>query len=202
MEESGFIANAWKTCLEILCDRGYVPDEAYSKLNSQELEYLAQKNNLDIVAKDELRKKFICVKFILTEKVKSAYVKELVGEIKDKIPNDHTYEMIFVLKNKPNSTLKKLEKDRDLGDIQIRSCKELQFNITKHVLVPPHIKLVDSEVKALMNTYSIHSKTQLPLILRDDPIVRYYNFKSGDVLKIPTSTGSLNSSYINYRCVR
>tara|TARA_B100000963_G_scaffold156379_1_gene136095 strand:+ start:1735 stop:2343 length:609 start_codon:yes stop_codon:yes gene_type:complete len=202
MEESNFITNAWKTCLEILTDRGYTPDETYFKLNAKELDFLAQKNSLDIVAKDELRKKFICVKFILTEKVKSAYVKELVNEIKDKIPIDHTYEMIFVLKNKPNSTLKKLEKDRDLGDIQIRSCKELQFNITKHVLVPQHIKLTDDEVKAIMNRYSIHSKTQLPLILREDPIVRYYNFKSGDVLKIPTSNGSLNSSYVNYRCVR
>ena len=202
MEESTFITNAWTTCLEILRDRGYNPDETYSKLNSKELEYLAQKNSLDIVAKDESRKKFICVKFILTEKVKSAYVKELVNEIKDKIPLEHTYEMIFVLKNKPNSTLKKLEKNRDLGDIQIRSCKELQFNITKHVLVPQHIKLSDDEVKAIMTRYSIHSKTQLPLILREDPIVRYYNFKSGDVLKIPTSNGSLNSAYVNYRCVR
>jgi len=202
MEESNFISNAWKTCLEILSDRGYTPDEAYYKLSDKDLDFLAQKNTLDIVAKNDETKKYACIKFILTEKVKSAYVKELVAEIKDKIPNDHTYEIIFVLKNKVNSTLKKLEKSKDLGDIQIRACKELQFNITKHTLVPQHIKLLDEEVKALMERYSIHSKTQLPLILKDDPIVRYYNFKSGDVLKIPTSTGSLNTTYVNYRCVR
>ena len=110
--------------------------------------------------------------------------------------------MIFVLKNKPNSTLKKLEKDRDLGDLQVRHLKELQINITKHSLVPDHIKLDDEEIKELMEKHSIHSKAQLPLILKDDPIARYYNYKPGDVIKIPTALGSLNSNYINYRYVR
>lgn len=200
--DTSALSRAWTTCLEIVQDRGYVPDPAYLKLNPVELEYLSNVNKLDIVSQNSELKKIICIKFILTEKVKSAYVKELVAEIKKNIPDDHNHEMIFVLKNKPNSTLKKLEKDRDLGDLQVRHLKELQINITKHSLVPEHIKLDEEEIKELMEKHSIHSKAQLPLILKDDPIARYYNYKPGDVIKIPTALGSLNSNYINYRYVR
>jgi len=200
--DTSALSRAWNTCIELVRDRGYEPDPSYLKLNPTELEYLSNLNKLDIVSHNADKKKIICIKFIMTPKVKSAYVKELVSEIKKNIPEDHTYEMIFVLKNKPNSTLRKLEKDRDLGDLQVRDIKELLINITKHSLVPEHIKLNEEEIKELMDKYSIHSKTQLPLILKDDPIARYYNYKSGDVIKIPTSLGSLNSNYVNYRYVR
>jgi DNA-directed RNA polymerase subunit H (RpoH/RPB5) len=196
------IAKAWNTCLELITDRGYMPDPAYSKLSNAELEYLLNNNKLDIVSQNNDTKKIICIKFITTEKVKSAYVKELISEIKKNIPSDYYCEIIFVLKNKPNSTIKKLEKDRELGDLQVRHIKEMLFNITKHSLVPPHIKLSDNEIKLVMEKYSIHSKTQFPLILKDDPISRYYNFKSGDIIMVPSSLGSHNSNYINYRCVR
>ena len=110
--------------------------------------------------------------------------------------------MIFVLKNKPNSSVKKLQKDPSLGDIQIRTCKELQINITKHKWVPQHIKLEQEEINQLMEQYSLKSKNQLPILLQSDAIARYFNFKPGDVIKIPTSNGSLNTRYINYRCVK
>ena len=144
----------------------------------------------------------ICIKFITTEKVKSAYIKELAKEIKNNIPDYYTLEMIFVLKNKPNSSVKKLQKDPSLGDIQVRTCKELQINITKHKWVPQHIKLEQEEINLLMEQYSLKSKNQLPILLQSDAIARYFNYKPGDVIKIPTSNGSLNTRYINYRCVK
>ena len=202
MSSNNYLFNAWKTCLEIIKDRGYEPDTAYSNLSETDLEYLTVENKLDIVSKNEEMKKIICIKFITTEKVKSAYIKELAKEIKNNIPDCYTLEMIFVLKNKPNSSVKKLQKDPSLGDIQVRTCKELQINITKHKWVPQHIKLEQDEINQLMEQYSLKSKNQLPILLQSDAIARYFNFKSGDVIKIPTSNGSLNTRYVNYRCVK
>ena len=50
--------------------------------------------------------------------------------------------------------------------------------------------------------YSIKNRTQLPLILRSDPIARYYNYNAGDIIKITGSLSSANPKYNNYRCVK
>ena len=52
-------------------------------------------------------------------------------------------------------------------------CKQLQFNITKHMLVPNHIKLDEDEENFIIQKYNLKSKFQLPLILKNDPISRY-----------------------------
>ena len=105
---------------------------------------------------------------------------------------------------KPNSTIKKLEfeKSESIDSIQITFYKNLLFNPTKHILVPRHIKLEDNEVSKIIDRYKLSSKIQIPIILKDDPIVRYYNFKSGDVLKIEKRVGVTNFNYNNYRYVR
>ena len=76
------------------------------------------------------------------------------------------------------------------------------FNPTKHILVPKHVKLSENEVSELKKQFSITNNSQLPNILKDDPIVRYYNFKVGDILKIDKVNGSMNYNYCNYRYVR
>ena len=61
-------------------------------------------------------------------------------------------------------------------------CKKLQFNITKHELVPKHTKLSDQESKEIFERYSIKNPYQLPLLLKDDVVSKYYNFKPGNIL--------------------
>ncbi len=85
-------------------------------------------------------------------------------------------------------------------DIQIFEMKELQFNITKHVMVPKH-ELInnESDIADIVTRFNIKSKSQLPFILKTDPVARYMNAKPGNVVKIirfsPTS-----GEYILYRC--
>lgn len=49
---------------------------------------------------------------------------------------------------------------------------KLQFNITKHYLVPKHEKV------------DIKFKDNLSIILVTDPIARYFNFQPGDIIRI------------------
>ena len=201
MDEITYLRNSWNTVLELINDRGYTLQEIYHKLGDEEFKYLIHHNKLNIIAKNN-KNDIIYVKFILTSKVKTATVKEISLEINDKCKKFNNINLLFVLKSKPNTSLKKIEKDKSIGNIQIMWCKHLQINPTKHILVPKHLKLADEDVTNLLEKYSLKTKTKLPIILKADPIVRYYNFKTGDVIKIIGSLSSTNPNYNNYRCVK
>ena len=55
--------------------------------------------------------------------------------------------------------------------------------VTKHVLIPKHIKLSEKEKKAVFERYNITSK-ELPKINKNDPAISGLNVKAGDVIKI------------------
>ncbi len=55
--------------------------------------------------------------------------------------------------------------------------------VTKHVLVPKHIKLTIKERNDLFDKYNI-SIVELPKIKVDDPAIAHLNVKEGDVIKI------------------
>ena len=81
-------------------------------------------------------------------------------------------------------------------------CKKLQFNPIKHELVPIHKKITENEISELISKYNLKNKFQLPIILKEDVIARYYNYQTGDVIKITNTISSLNKDYIFYRCVK
>lgn len=202
MDEIEAYQCAWKTCLELIYDRNYQYDELYNTLNLDEFKYLITSNNLNVIGKNIENNKIIYIKFITLNKIRSSSIKEIINEIIKEISDNSEYDIILVLKNKPSTIIQKIEKDKDYSNIQIMYLKQLMYNPTKHKLVPKHTKISQQELSKIMDFYSIASKNQLPIILKDDPIVRYYNFKTGDVLKINASLGSLNTNYHSYRCVR
>lgn len=71
--------------------------------------------------------------------------------------------------------------------IELFSLDELQFNITTHALVPPHTKVKKN---------SKVSCAHYPIIRTTDPIVRFYGFEVGDVIRIARPEG------IAFRVVR
>jgi DNA-directed RNA polymerase I, II, and III subunit RPABC1 len=85
-------------------------------------------------------------------------------------------------------------------NMQIFNIKELQFNITKHVLVPKHEIVHDQEeIKRILENYCLKNKFQLPIILKTDPVSRYFGLKNGDIVKI-TRYSPTSGEYIVYRC--
>jgi DNA-directed RNA polymerase subunit H (RpoH/RPB5) len=68
--------------------------------------------------------------------------------------------------------------------VETFSLAELQFNVTKHFLVPRHERVRDPVVvSAVLKTYNA-KKAQLPVISRSDPVCRYLGAESGDVIRI------------------
>ena len=76
---------------------------------------------------------------------------------------------------------------------------ELVVDITEHELVPKHELLTTNDKNKLLETFSIKD-IQLPKILSNDPISRYFGAKKGQVFKI-TRPSETAGTYISYRIV-
>lgn len=85
------------------------------------------------------------------------------------------------------------------GMLQYFQLNELQFNPTKHQLVPPHRKLTPEETTLIMNKYLIKNKLQMPLILKTDVIAKWLGLKQGEIVEIVRYNENSGKSYY-YRC--
>ena len=85
------------------------------------------------------------------------------------------------------------------GMLQYFQLNELQFNPTKHQLVPPHRKLTNEETTEIMNKYLIKNKLQMPIILRTDVIAKWLGLKQGEIVEITRFNENSGKSYY-YRC--
>lgn len=209
MDETQFLYNSWKTSLELASDRGYVVNDNYNNITSKEFKYMLSNrtnkdSNIDIICNEhhDEPNKVLYIKYILALKIKPSSIKEVYEEIKEKNQDNKNIDLILILKTKPNNSILKLQKDKQYCNIQIYWCKQLQFNVTKHELVPVHRRLSEDEGNSILTRYSLTAKNQLPILLKDDIVSKYYNFKSGDVIEITQTKTSQNSEYKFYRCVR
>jgi DNA-directed RNA polymerase subunit H (RpoH/RPB5) len=113
--------------------------------------------------------------------------------------------VIFVFDEDPQSHNRKIIADADKvlqtvgGIAQYFTYNDLMYNPTKHIYVPLHEKLDESNIKSLFETYQLKSKSQLPVILRTDIIARWLGLKHGDIVKITRNNPS-SGVYYFYRC--
>ena len=77
--------------------------------------------------------------------------------------------------------------------------EQLDFDVTKHELVPKHEVLTKEEKEELLRKYGITIK-ELPRILSSDPAIRNLNAKVGDVIKI-TRKDEIIGENVYYRVV-
>ena len=117
----------------------------------------------------------------------------------------HTKQFLMILQEYPPSiTLQAIQnKDQHMsakdGFIHIFLMKELMYNPMKHELVPKHKKITEEEGKALMESLQLKSKTQLPLIQKQDIIARWLGLKPGEIVRITRYTET-SGKYYFYRC--
>lgn len=74
--------------------------------------------------------------------------------------------------------------------------EELQFNITKHELVPRHIICSAAKKEAILKSYAV-TKTQLPCIRSTDPQVRYLGATKNQLIKIVRKSDTMHSIAVN-----
>lgn len=126
-------------------------------------------------------------------------VKFNVDRVKEYISLLHKMKMnhcIIIYTDSVTAMTKKLIENSVDIKIEIFTQEELQYNITKHRLVPNHIKLSNKEAKEFKKTHGLKH----PTILTTDPVSRFYNFKRGDVIKIVRMNG--DDEFVTYRLVK
>lgn len=67
---------------------------------------------------------------------------------------------------------------------------ELSFNVTKHRLVPRHTLLCPAERRRVLEALGCKASA-LPKIREGDPVVRYYGWPAGAVVRIDRALGAL-----------
>ena len=75
-------------------------------------------------------------------------------------------------------------KESECEGIQFFQFKELVTNITKHSLVPKHVRVANPP-KNIQKEY-------LPKIYTSDKVVQYYDFKPGEIIRIERTMGVQN----------
>ena len=197
MSNQEFVSKSLKTILEMLSDRKIVTtDVAAAYLGFAEfLDGNQNKVSFAINIKDSVK-----VLYYLPQKFKWSELKKVLEESED----DNVHDLlIIVLKESVSPNNMKLINTfigNTYKDIQVFELKELQVNISKHVLQPKFEVVTDeAEIKSVIDRYSLKSKTQLLHILRTDAMSKYLGLKAGDVVKI-TRVSPTSGEYIVYRC--
>ena len=113
--------------------------------------------------------------------------------------NKGSYRAILVLEESPTPAAKKsLKQDVIYGEkIEIFLEEDLLINVTKHELVPKHVKQTVAEKAAIMEKYRA-TEDKFPLIRKADPVARYLGLLQGDMVSITRASESAGV-YVGYR---
>ncbi|KAA8519140.1 hypothetical protein F0562_013386 [Nyssa sinensis] len=191
---------ARRTVLEMLRDRGYgVPDSELTRSLDEFRSVLSNKPNLDhLRISASLRSnpsKKILVIFCGTDEIRKQVIVGIFSQISNK---ESLHRVILILQSKMNSHARKVVDDFPTK-VETFQITDLLANITKHVLAPKHEILTSEEKQMLLQKYHVEDK-ELPRMLVNDTIARYYGLQKGQVVKV-TYGGPLTDSLVTYRCV-
>lgn len=166
-------------CMEMLTARGYSYN--YSDEDDEKI----------ILAEKEYDK--LVVFFCQDDKFNIQSLKRYISQTKD-LELEHC---IIIYKDQITSSAAKQIDNLDC-EVELFCRKELQYNLTKHRLVPQHSKVPDEQASVIRKK----DGHNLPQILKTDPVVRFYNFKKGDIIKITRNSSNSEDGYVIYRIVK
>jgi len=142
------------------------------------------------------------IKFVLFTKLRVANTKTLIENMIDEYVTEGD-TIIFVVKDKINNiesyeSLLATYLEQNKIMVQIFWIDTLLTNITKHELVPEMRILNEEEKQDVFQKANVSTFTQMPLILKTDPVAKFYGLIRGDMVEIirPSPTGGV---YKNYR---
>jgi len=130
---------------------------------------------------------------IIDGRLNISSVKSCIGTFAD---NDIDVGII-VHEGDPTSSAKKTINHLDTtGKIRVAlfSQSYFLFNLLDHRLVRPHIRVKKEESNLIKKKFGAD---KLPVILTSDPVVRYFNFRPGEIIAITRKGG-----FVSYRIVK
>ena len=175
---------AFKTLSEMLIDRNYIFNEDISELSQLKQGIVIQNNNTKLFLK------------YYDKKVKLTSIKNKINSF---LKND--CDILLIFKNKINNNILKLKQEKKYVNCEFINLDKIQFNITKHHLVPKHIKLDNDKKNEIKYLFNIKSFDCFPVISKNDPVVLYYGWKVNDLIEIRRNS-PVNPNAKYYRIVK
>jgi DNA-directed RNA polymerase I, II, and III subunit RPABC1 len=191
----------------MLVDRGTLQQEYIDMMDSfgpDELYALYNKSSNEIFNIDISNK--VSIVYHLTS-FKIGPFKDLIEDSIEKNSNGFELYIIITLEKLTANNMvhiqnAKFKNESCMKDLNMQYfvLAETLFNVTKHVLVPKHTVIKDEEeIEKIVTRYNLRSRLHLPLILKTDPIARYYDIKAGEIVQI-VRVSPTAGEYIMYRC--
>lgn len=195
--------------LEMIESRGF-NSEKYKNFTIKELDIMRQNTTnkltlesspLDISVVNDSTGSNLNVKYLLGTKPRLNNILSFVNEFSETEMKDGDSLVIISRDKLTNDTpldgvAENLLKTRNIF-VQLFWIDQVVVNITRHTLVPEHQIISQSEKEQLLGKYNIKSYNNLPIILKNDPVAKYYGMRRGDVCKItrPSETSGIYTSY-------
>lgn len=165
------------TIFEMLEARGYIVDE----------EKLTEIDDKDILMVFKNKKK---ESILIIWHIRSDVCVEDMKECHRQLRENNVRNAIIIKTGKLTPAANNINDISIDYKIQIFDIEELKINITKHNFVPKHELLSLSQQKELLESYKVEKK-QLPKISYNDPIVKFYGWKRGSIVRIIRKNGEI-----------
>jgi DNA-directed RNA polymerase subunit H len=183
-----------KIVLELMEQQGYNIND-YALFNMSEVNTLRQNNQLDMLLETKNKlvtastpSKKIYIRYYLTSRPAVRNIQDMIDDLFVLTETLKKTDILYIIvKDDANETLVNELKhiwEHDGIFIVMESIKRLQFNITKHILVPPHRVISEKEQEEIIKKYNIETASQLPEISRFDPVARAIGIRPGQVCHI------------------
>lgn len=187
------------TIIKMFINRGFInvdnKDKYITKFIADENDDLEYVINLDTSKNynTEIKNKKVYIK-IFNYKISSVSEKSPIGEFIKKYNKEYKFIVVKDITGKTEETINSYD-----TPVEIFKFNKLQFDITEHMLVPPHEVLTKEEGENVLETYRAR-KRDMPLIRTNEDVAKYYNMKPGEITRIYRSS-PLTCEAIAYRLV-
>ena len=183
------VLRSFATIREMLKDRG-VNTESLETVSGADLLAIAGSKSvfsLDLPSCD-------------TRIVYNLYPKFKLSDVRKALEEEGLKVVIVVVANRPTHAARKGVDELKDRDVQFFDLTELQYNVSRHALVPLHEPIrAEADIEAVVTRYRLKSRYHLPLILSNDAMARYLALKPGQVVRITRPSPSAGT-YVLYRC--
>lgn len=186
---------ARNTVVEILGKRGYPTAQKtlnYAEFTAQYPTAAANAAALNFIA---VKNDPLAIHFTTDEKLSKAALESVLGGYSQQ----GIIHVILITPSKLNPSCKMLLKSSP-SRVEHFVLQELQFNVLKHELVPPHRILQSAETADLLKRLRT-DVNGLPIILTTDIVCRYVGGCVGDIMEIVRDSLTTGKS-IYYRTVK
>ena len=112
-------------------------------------------------------------------------------------------DLMIVSGDAPNETLLRVLRSiwaKNGIYVSVVGIANLQFNILRNHLVPPHRRLSEEEANEVLAQFNVEDNSQLPAISRFDPVAQLIGLRPGDLCEIVRKSPTAMSSVFYRIC--